>query len=692
MNNSMEPLLMDPLSKKKNKIVIDPYISPSKDLPEITFKAFVLSIVLTIIMSAANAYLGLKVGITVAATIPAAVISMAILKMFRHSNILENNIVQTTVSAGEGLAAAAVFTLPALIMMKFWTHFPFWSVTALLVLGGIMGVLFSIPLRRVFLIEGDLKFPEGIAAAEVLKAGDGASKAGLKDLVVGSVLAASLKFGQSGLSIFQESIDCWKRFGSSVFGFSTGISGILVGAGYIVGIQVAVSIILGSIVAWGICVPIYASIGGYSLDLEPYALVMQVWKDKLRIIGVGCMVTGGIWTTLTLLGSMKSAIVSSFEVIKKTKLNKKLGILALRTERDIPINYVGIGLLLSAVFLSVLLHTLFSKTGLVQFGGLYWVTIAVMTISCLVLGFLAAVISAYIAGMIGSSNSPLSGIAIMVILSISLILSALVSSVGSSVSMLAMAAITVLLGALIAGTAVISLDNLQDLKAGQVVGATPWKQQVMLIVGLIISACFMAPILNVLLEAYGIGDVFPREGMDVSQVLTAPKAALMAGLAQSVFDLSLGWGLMFVGVGIGIIFIFVDEIAKRTSTWRIPILAVAVGIYMPLEITVPILIGGLISYFSEKKINRSKKNLGEEFKEKAQQASQRGLLTASGIVAGEALVGIFVAVLIVFFPSVKESISGLIFSESLKLILGAGLFSFLCFYLYRVASSIQGGE
>lgn len=683
---------MDPLSKKKNKIVIDPYISPSKDLPEITFKAFVLSIVLTIIMSAANAYLGLKVGITVAATIPAAVISMAVLKMFRHSNILENNIVQTTVSAGEGLAAAAVFTLPALIMMKFWTHFPFWSVTALLVLGGIMGVLFSIPLRRVFLIEGDLKFPEGIAAAEVLKAGDGASKAGLKDLVVGSVLAASLKFGQSGLSVFQESIDCWKRFGSSVFGFSTGISGILVGAGYIVGIQVAVSIILGSIVAWGVCVPIYASIGGYSLDLEPYALVMQIWKDKLRIIGVGCMVTGGIWTTLTLLGSMKSAIVSSFEVIKKTKLNKKLGILALRTERDIPINYVGIGLLLSAVFLLVLLHTLFSETGLVQFGGLYWVTIAVMTISCLVLGFLAAVISAYIAGMIGSSNSPLSGIAIMVILSISLILSALVSSVGSSVSMLAMAAITVLLGALIAGTAVISLDNLQDLKAGQVVGATPWKQQVMLIVGLIISACFMAPILNVLLEAYGIGDVFPREGMDVSQVLTAPKAALMAGLALSVFDLSLDWGLMFVGVGIGIIFIFVDEIAKRTSTWRIPILAVAVGIYMPLEITVPILIGGLISYFSEKKINRSKKHLGKEFKGKAQQASQRGLLTASGIVAGEALVGILVAVLIVFFPSIKESISGLIFSESLKLILGAGLFSFLCFYLYRVASSIRGGE
>jgi putative OPT family oligopeptide transporter len=684
---------MDPLSKKKNKIAIDPYISPSKDLPEITFKAFVLSVILTIIMSAANAYLGLKVGITVAATIPAAVISMAVLKMFRHSNILENNIVQTTVSAGEGLAAAAVFTLPALIMMKFWTHFPFWSVTALLVLGGIMGVLFSIPLRRVFLIEGDLKFPEGIAAAEVLKAGDGASKAGLKDLVVGSILAAGLKFGQSGLSIFQESIDCWKRFGSSVFGFSTGISGILVGAGYIVGIQVAVSIILGSIVAWGICVPIYASIGGYSSDLEPYALVMQIWKDKLRIIGVGCMVTGGIWTTLTLLGSMKSAIISSFEVIKKTKLNKKLGILALRTERDIPINYVGIGLAIATVLLVVFLDSIFSGTGLQNFGGIYWLVIGSMTAICLVLGFLAAVISAYIAGMIGSSNSPLSGIVIMVILSISLVLSALVSSATDSTSvMAAMAAMTVLLGALIAGTAVISLDNLQDLKAGQIVGATPWKQQVMLIVGLIVSACFMAPILNVLLEAYGIGDVFPHEGMDASQVLTAPKAALMAGLAQSVFDLSLDWTLMSIGAGIGIFFIFVDETVKRTSSWRIPILAVAVGIYMPLEITVPILIGGLISYFSEKKINKSKKRLGKEFEGKAQKASQRGLLTASGIVAGEALVGIFVAVLIVFFPSIKESISGLVFSESMKLILGAGLFSFLCFYLYRVASSIRGGK
>lgn len=680
-------------SKKKTPFSGEPYISPSKNLPEITGKAFVLSIILTIIMSAANAYLGLKVGITVAATIPAAVISMAILKLFRHSNILENNIVQTTVSAGEGLAAAAVFTLPALVMMKFWTHFPFWHVSILLGLGGIMGVLFSIPLRRVFLVDGDLKFPEGIAAAEVLKAGDGASKAGLKDLIVGSVLSAGLKFGQSGLSVFEESINVWKRVGGSVFGFGAGISGILVGAGYIVGIQVAVSIILGSAVAWGICAPIYSSIGSYASDLEPYALVMQIWKDKLRIIGVGCMVTGGIWTTLTLVGSMKSAVVSSLAVIKKAKLNKKLGILALRTERDIPINYVGLGLLLSVGCLGVLLHHLLGQTGLAQFQGLYWVAILVMSLLCLILGFLAAVISAYIAGIIGSSNSPLSGIAIMAILSISLVLSTLVASVmGSGVAMLAMAAVTVLLGSLIAGTAVISLDNLQDLKAGQIVGATPWKQQIMLLVGLIVSSCFMAPVLNVLLEAYGIGDVFPREGMDPTQALSAPKAALMAGLAQSVFDLSLDWTLMSIGAGIGIIFILIDEILKRTSSWRIPVLAVAVGIYMPLEITVPILIGGLISYFAEKKIKKSKKALGDQFEEQAQKASQRGLLMASGIVAGEALIGILIAVLIVFFPAVKASISGLVLAESLKLIFGAGIFIFLCGYLLHVSSSMRSGK
>jgi putative OPT family oligopeptide transporter len=681
-------------SKKKNHFSGEPYVSPSKNLPEITVKAFVLSIILTIIMSAANAYLGLKVGMTVAATIPAAVISMAILKLFRHSNILENNIVQTTVSAGEGLAAAAVFTLPALIMMKFWTHFPFWHVTILLALGGVMGILFSIPLRRVFLIDGDLKFPEGIAAAEVLKAGDGASKAGLRDLVIGSVLSAGLKFGQSGAALFAESLNFWKRTGGgAVFGCGTGISGILVGAGYIVGIQVGVSIILGSAVAWGICVPIYTSIGSFAPDMNPYALVMQIWKEKLRIIGVGCMVTGGVWTTFTLLGSMKSAIISSFEVIKKSKLNKKLGILALRTERDIPINYVGIGLVLTTGCLGVVLYHLLAETGLAQFEGLYWIAIGVMVLMCLIIGILAAVISAYIAGIIGSSNSPLSGIAIMAILSISLVLSTLVGSVvGSGVSMLAMAAVTVLLGALIAGVAVISLDNLQDLKAGQIVGATPWKQQVMLIVGVVVSSCFMAPVLDVLLEAYGIGDILPRAGMDPAQALSAPKAALMAGLAQSVFDLSLDWTLMSIGACIGVLFILIDEVLKRTSSWRIPVLAVALGIYMPLEITVPVLIGGLISYFSEKRLKKAKKTLGDQYESVVQKAGQRGLLMASGIVAGEALIGILIAVLIVFFPAVKEAVGALVVSEDLKVVFGMGLFGFLCIYLYKVSSSVRGGK
>ena len=680
------------MKSQKNTITdkVTPYISASKNLPEITVKSFFLSVLLTLIMSAANAYLGLKVGITVAATIPAAVMSMAILKLFRNSNILENNIVQTTVSAGEGLAAAAVFTLPALIMMGFWQSFPFWDVTSLLVIGGLLGVMFSIPLRRVFLVEGGLKFPEGIAAAEVLKAGDGASKAGLKDLLMGSFLSASLKFGQSGLGIFGESINYWKRVGDTVFGFGSGIAGILVGAGYIVGIQVAVSIILGSLVAWGICAPIYASTGAYPMDMEPFAVAMQVWKDKLRIIGVGCMVTGGVWTTLTLVGSMKEAIISSYAVLKKTKLNKKLGILALRTEQDISMNFVGIGLVVVGAVLCFFLHRLFGQTGLVQFPNLYWTTIAVMSLMCLVLGFLAAVISAYIAGLIGSSNSPLSGIAIMVILSISLVLSAMVSTVlGSGVAMLAMAAITVLLGALISGTAVISLDNLQDLKAGQIVGATPWKQQVMLIVGLVVSGCCMGPILNVLFEAYGIGDVLPRAGMDPSQALAAPKAALMAGLAQSVFDLSLDWTLMSVGAGIAAVFIVIDIVLKKTTTWSIPILAVAVGIYMPLEITVPILIGGVIAHLSQRQIKKQRKALGARYEDVAQRASQRGLLTASGVVAGEALIGILIAVLIVFFPAVRDAISSISMSESVKTLLGLGLFLFLCHYLLRVASSTK---
>lgn len=619
-----------------------PYISASKNFPELTFKAIFLGALLSIVMAASNAYLGLKVGATISACIPAAVISMTILRFFRQSNVLENNIVQTTASAGEVVAASVVFTLPALIMMGYWTHFSFEMTVCVVTIGGLLGVMLSVPLRRAFIVESDFPFPEGVATAEVIKAGDQKSKgsASIKELIVGGIWAACLQFSQSGLQIISEGCHCWFFKGATVFGFGGGCSAAVMGSGYIVGLPACISVVIGGGIAWGVGIPLYGFLYGLPDAPHAHAAAMTLWGTKIRYIGVGAMVVGGIGTLFELLKPIYHAIMSSFHAFKRAQQEGTQQ--ASRTEQDIPFPYVLWGIvgltlpLLGVLYLLINPHSIeipvFFQCCVVLFLGLI----------VLVLALLCASISGYMAGILGSSQNPLSGVTILAILIVSCVLlfclDPYLQFISHPEEALKAAGAVILIGCVVACAAAVSGDNLQDLKSGYLLGSTPWKQQVALIIGVLAGALALAPIIELLFQAYGIGDIMPRSGMDPAQVLSAPKATLMATLSQSIFSRSLDGTLFFLGAGIAVVCMTVDSFLKKRNTpWRLPVLGVAVGIYLPLEVTVPLLFGGLISFWVE----RSLKKKPPAFQQEAQ---QRGTLLAAGLITGESLMGIALAV------------------------------------------------
>lgn len=671
------------IDNKDPSNIVKPYISSSQNLPEITVKSFVLGVILAVVMGSANAYLGLKIGLTVSATIPAAVISMAILRFFRNANILENNIVQTTASAGEVIAAGTMFTLPALVMMGYWNEFPMWMSSLILSVGGVLGVLFSIPLRRALVVESGLKFPEGIATAEVLKVGDSSTAGGARDLMVAGVGAALLKFGQSAIAIFSESLGVWFRAGGTAWGFSTGLSPVLLGAGFIVGESVGLSMLIGGIFCFMIVIPLYGSWYGMPEAASAYESVMTLWNTKIRMMGVGMMVVGGLWTILQLIEPMRRSMRSSLQAFSQSSSAIKIKLP--RTEQDIPFAYVVWGTLLLAIPLAMITYNMLASQSTAHTSLEYLGIVILIVTGTLVVGFIGSSIAGYMSGAVGSSNNPLSGVTIMGILFMSLLMLALMGSdIGKVVTATQMAAFAIMVGAVVACAGAVSCDNLQDLKSGQLVGATPWKQQVMLIVGVIAGALIMAPIFNVLFQAYGIGEVFPREGMDKTQALGAPKAAMMAMLAQGVFERSLNWSIITIGGIASAVVIAIDSRLKAAkSEFRMQVLAVALGVYMPLDITVPVLIGGLISRLVSRKLDSMRGQLGTQFHKASENAKRRGMLFASGLVAGEALMGIFIAGMVVSVPAFANIRNILGLSELVQTVLGTLVFCALCAYLYK---------
>jgi putative OPT family oligopeptide transporter len=591
--------------------------------PQLTLKAILLSIILTVILASANAYVGLFAGLTVATAIPAAVISMAVLPLFGRSNILENNIVATGASAGTSISAGAIFTLPALILLHHWTTFDYWWTLAIVGLGGLLGVLFSVPLRRTLIIEQKLRFPEGVAAAAVLKVGANPG-VGAKFLAVASVAGGLFKLVTSGLRWLPETFTV-KGFvgarGIAFFGYS--FSPALLGVGYIVGLNVAVLIAAGGFFSWWLAIPVYNT---FFFDHDPVLLqklagldaedaAFAIWRAQVRYIGVGCMLTGALWALWSLRNSLWSAVRSGLKVGARDADVP-------HTERDLPMGAVLICIALFVVPLFFLYYLVVGTVG---------VALA-MAVIMIVAGFLFSSVSGYMAGLVGSSNNPVSGITICTILFASLVLMWMVGG-NSSIGAVAV----VFIGAVVCNAAAVAGDNLQDLKAGQLVGATPWRQQVMLCIGVVASAAVMAPVMNVLLFAYGIGEP-AHPGV---KALPAPQANLVRSVAEGMFGGTLPIGMIAIGAAIGALIVILDLYLKRRgSRWSAPVLAVAVGIYLPLDVSTPILAGGIVAELVDRWHHKYRAGGDHEL------LKQNGMLFAAGLITGEALVGIFIAMCI----------------------------------------------
>ena len=580
----------------------------SKPLPEITPKAIILGILLSMILAGANAYLGLFAGMTVSASIPAAVISMGVLRLFRNSNILENNIVQTAASAGESLAAGVIFTIPALVLMGVWSEFDYVEVAKIAAIGGVIGVLFTVPLRRALIIQAKLKYPEGVATAAVLEAGEKSNQSATKDesgglvtIAISGLVGGAMKLCQQGFGMWHAAVEGAVVIRGSIFGLGTDLSPALISVGYIVGRNIGILVIAGGLISWTVAIPIYSAI--YGFEGEPMDAAWIIWNSQIRYLGVGSMVVGGIWSLIKLFRPLVNGIRASFDALNQSKQGNNVPI----HEQDFPINYVGLalGLLLIPVYL-------------LYFDIVNSVAIAsLLTIVMMIFGFLFSAVAAYMAGMVGSSNNPISGVTIATILFSSLLLLLLLgenSDVGAPAA--------IMIGAVVCCAAAIGGDNLQDLKTGHIVGATPWKQQVMQIIGTLSAALVLGLVLDILHTAYIIG----------SPTLSAPQATLMKSVADGVFTGNLPWTMVGIGAMIGVIIILIDLRQERIgSEFRVPILAVAVGIYLPIELTVPIFIGGMVAHMSD-------------LSGATETMKKRGLLMASGLITGEALIGILVAV------------------------------------------------
>ena len=582
---------------------------------EITFKAIVLGIVLSMLLSGAMAYLGLFAGMTVSASIPAAVISMGILALFKKSNILENNLVQTAASAGESLAAGVIFTIPALILMGYWESFNYLEVAKISAIGGIIGVMFTVPLRRAFILVAKLQYPEGIATAEVLKAGDKArttsdidSRNGLKMILMSSLAGGIMKLSELGFSMWNVVLEKAINFGNVIFGLGTNLSPALLSVGFIVGRNIGILVVVGGLISWGIAIPIYSAINGF--EGEPLEAAYLIWNSKIRYLGVGAMVIGGIWSLIKLFNPLIIGIQDSLNAIKGSRVN------ALNEERDIPINYVGIVLIIMLIPVFLLYVDIIHSVGIA----------ILLTFILMIFGFLFSAVAAYMAGVVGSSNNPISGVTIATILFSSLLLLILLGSDNNAGS-----AGAIMVGAIVCCAAAIGGDNLQDLKTGYIVGATPWKQQIMQVIGVLSSAIVLGLVLDILHTAYTIG----------SPSLSAPQATLMKSVADGVFSGNLPWNFVYIGAVIAIVIIILDiRQEKRGSDFRIPVLAVAVGIYLPIELTVPIFIGGMINHLATKAGT-------------SEASEENGLLLASGLITGETLMAIFIAVPI-FITGTKD--------------------------------------
>jgi len=622
---------------------------------ELTVRAVALGCVLAVIFTAANTYLGLQVGLTFASAIPAAVISMTILRALRNSTIWENMTVQTVASVG-GAMSAIIFVLPGLVMVGWWLEFPFWESVLICILGGVLGVTFSIPLRRALVVNGGLPYPEGVAAAEVLKVGSpGAdqneesvreNKAGLWVVVWGAVVSAVFSLGVAARAFAGEAakfIQLPAALGGGATGVGVGLQFALLGAGHLIGLAVGLAQLFGLFLAWAIAVPIMTSpdyiAWTQSMGLDSIAaglagapaeeLAGTVWAREVRFMGAGVIGVAAIWTLIKLAGPLVGGVIGALAANRKRQSGEAMDIV----EQDMPITWVALLSLISLGGIGVLLTVVANSMGLGSAGPLLVVGGLIYVV---VIGFAVAAICGYMAGLIGSSNSPVSGVGILAIVVASLLMLVVLGITGLPADP-SVVAFALIVTAIVFAVAVIANDNLQDLKTAQLVQATPWRQQTALIIGCVAGALVIPFVLNALNAAFGF-EGGPAGLAD--QPLAAPQATLISALARGVISGDLRWDLIGVGAAIGVAVIILDEVARRVSGDKIklPPLAVGIGFYLPAAVTFMLVIGAICGFLYNRTV--AGRSYGEV-------ARRMGVLLASGLIVGESLFGVFNAATIV---------------------------------------------
>ena len=615
-------------------------LSSATPRTELTVRGLIIGIVITLVFTAANVFFGLKAGLTFATSIPAAVISMAILRGFKDSTMQENNIVQTVASSA-GTLSAIIFVLPGLVMIGWWTGFPFWVTFGICATGGILGVMYTIPLRRALVTDSDLPYPEGVACAEVLKVGGGddavaasaeSSKSGLFAVAAGTIVSAVFAVVVA-TKVFAGSVAQYfhvgDRGGASGYDFS--LSFALLAVGHLVGLWVGLAMLLGALIAWGWAVPHYtmlAAATGAAADMAQAA-----WGTKVRFIGAGTIGVAAIWTLAKLVKPVISGLSSAMASSRARKAGQ--GSTLPRTEHDMPIGIVGLISLLCLLPIGWLLGDFSVVTGL---GSHLWLLVIGGLVFVVIMGFLVSAVCGYMAGLIGSSNSPLSGVGILVVIIAALLL--LVAGVKSELAGDAgkgLVAFALFATSVVFAVATIANNNLQDLKTGQLVDATPWKQQVALVVGVLVGAAVIPPVLDLLNEAYGFAGM---PGVDPARALAAPQAGLISALAQGVIQGNIDWSLIILGGAIGVALIVLDAVLGRTTkSAALPPLAVGLGIYLPTSTTLMIVVGAIVGWYFDKRAERGPK---------PESTKQLGVLLASGMIVGESIIGVIIAAIVVF--------------------------------------------
>ena len=628
------------------------FMSHELKLPELTLRGVILGLFITIVFTASNVYLGLKVGLTFSSAIPAAIISMAILRMCKDSNILENNLVQTQASAA-GTLSAVIFVIPGLLMIGYWQGFQFWQTLMICACGGCLGVLFTIPLRRAMVVNTDLPYPEGRAAAEILKVGSASVSekkgvTGMKDIVSGGVIAALINLFSSGFGYLSAEMMNWIHLGKNVVTcLPLGFSPALLGAGYLIGLASGLAILFGLVVTWLGFVPYFMSISDIPAGVDIGEVATSIWSSKIRFMGAGTIGIAAIWTLITLLKPILDGIKMSIKAVSDNSVsNDNLH----RMDTDMTPKSIGIVFVLIIIGLIGVFYSFLAGGNLST--GMTLLYIVVGIIVAVGMGFFVAAACGYMAGLIGTSSSPISGIGILGIIVSSLVVLALGNLAGlfsSEYGTLFATAFAIFITSVITSIAAISNDNLQDLKTGLLVGATPWKQQVALLIGCIAGAIAIAPVLNLLYEAYGFPGAMPRPDMDPNQVLSAPQATLMATIAKGIFNNSMDWSYILYGVIFGIIIIIIDVLLKKsTKNLSLPPLAVGMGIYLPPTLQMPLVVGAVLSYVVNRYLRkraevRSPQNVADD----VDTCNRRGILFASGMIVGESLMGVLLAGVIV---------------------------------------------